>query len=141
MSIHLGTGQKYTILLKTNNISNTIQNRLSVQVSLIGLSFLITNQEDGEVVFFYEKSFSHSTTPEELFFDIETIFAENEVFQKDFEEVAIVYSTPLYSVVPSSLFDKTKVSDYLKFNSKILANDYISHDVIEHKEMVVVYVP
>lgn len=106
---------------------------------MIGLSFLIEDQENGEVIFFHEKTFSHSTTPEELFFDIENVFAENDIFQQDFEEVAIVYSTSLYSLVPSSLFDETKASEYLKFNSKILANDYISHDIIE--DLVIVYVP
>ena len=43
--------------------------------------------------------------------------------------------------MPSSLFDENKASEYLKFNTKILRNDFISFDEIENENSVVVYVP
>lgn len=129
------------ILQKTNNIQNTLNNRLSVQVSLNGLSFLVTNPESEEVVFFLEKALDHSTTPEELLMDIEAIMFKNNILNKAFSEVSVVYTTPVYSLVPTLLFDETKASEYLKFNSKILANDYMAHDIIENHDIVVVYVP
>lgn len=114
--------------------------RLSVQISLNGLSFLVSN-EDREKVFFLDHKLSHSTTPEELLSEIESIILENDALNADFEEVSVVYSTPIYSLVPSVLFDETKASEYLKFNSKILANDYIAHDLLENLGITVVYVP
>ncbi|HPE82797.1 MAG: DUF3822 family protein [Aequorivita sp.] len=129
------------ILQKTNNIQNTLNNRLSVQVSLNGLSFLITNPESEEAVFFLEKVLDHSTTPEELLMDIEAIMFKNNILNEAFSEVSVVYTTPVYSLVPTLLFDETKASEYLKFNSKILANDYMAHDIIENHDIVVVYVP
>ena len=118
-----------------------MQHRLSVQVSLNGLSFLVTRPGSNEVVFFIEKTFDHSTTPEELLMDIESIIFKNEILNSSFSEVYVIYSTPVYSLVPASLFDETKASEYLKFNSKILANDYMAHDVLENEKIVVVYVP
>lgn len=129
------------MLQKTNNIQNKYNNRLSVQVSLNGLSFLVTNPESGEAIFFAEKKLDHSTTPEELLMDIESIIFKNDILNSEFAEVAVIYSTPVYSLVPNSLFDETKASEYLKFNSKILANDYMAHDVVENHDIVVVYVP
>ncbi len=129
------------MLQKTNNIQNTLQHRLSVQVSLNGLSFLVTNPDTKETVFFIENTLEHSTTPEELLMDIETIMFKNDVLNANFSEVSIIYSTPVYSLVPALLFDETKASEYLKFNSKILANDYMAHDVLEKLDIVVVYVP
>ncbi|MDC7999998.1 DUF3822 family protein [Aequorivita todarodis] len=129
------------ILQKTNNIQNTLNNRLSVQVSLNGLSFLVTNPESETPVFFIEKALDRSTTPEELLMDIEATMFKNDILNEAFAEVAVVYSTPVYSLVPTSLFDETKASEYLKFNSKILANDYMAHDVIEEHDITVVYVP
>lgn len=126
---------------KTNNIQKTLQYRLSVQVSLNGLSFLVTNPETKETEFFIEKTLDHSTTPEELLMDIETVMFKNDILNSNFSEVSIIYSTPVYSLVPTSLFDETKASEYLKFNSKILANDYMAHDVLENLDTVVVYVP
>lgn len=128
-------------LQKSNNIPNKLQNRLSVQVSLNGLSFLVTNPENNESLFFVEKTLDHSTTPEELLMDIESILFKNNILNSDFSEVTVIYATPVYSLVPASLFDETKASEYLKFNSKILANDYMAHDVLENQDIIVVYVP
>lgn len=129
------------MLQKKNNIKNNLYNRLSVQVSLNGLSFLVTDPESSEVIFFHEKILDYSTTPEELLMEIEAIMFDNEVLNSNFQEVSLVYATPIYSLVPASLFDETKASEYLKFNSKILANDYMAHDVLESLDIVVVYVP
>lgn len=129
------------MLPQTDNIHDIIKNRLSVQVSLNGLSFLVTNPQTKETVFFIEKTLDYSTTPEELLMDIESILFQNDILNGNFSEVSVVYSTPVYSLVPSPLFDESKSSEYLKFNSKILANDYMSHDVLEHHDIVVVYVP
>ncbi|MGO3181977.1 MAG: DUF3822 family protein [Aequorivita sp.] len=128
-------------LQTANKIQSTIQNRLSVQVSLNGLSFLVTTPQNKEVVFFLEKILDYSTTPEELLMEIESIMFDNKILNSDFKEVSLVYSTPIYSLVPASLFDETKASEYLKFNSKILANDYMAHDILEDQDIVVVYVP
>src|SRR5690606_22924652 len=125
----------------TNNINNTLHNRLSVQVSLNGLSFLVTNHEKSESLFFIEKTLDHSTNPEELLMEIETIIHKNNILNSDFSEVTLLYATPVYSLVPAQIFDETKASEYLKFNSKILANDYMAHDVLENQGIVVVYVP
>ena len=129
------------MLPQIDNIHDTINNRLSVQVSLNGLSFLVTKPDSFEKVFFIEKMLDHSTTPEELLMDIETVIAQHNILNSKFSEVSIVYATPIYSLVPSSLFDETKASEYLKFNSKILANDYMAYDVLENQNIVVVYVP
>ncbi|WP_313113701.1 DUF3822 family protein [Aequorivita sediminis] len=141
MLILLETGRKSTMLGQTDNIQDNLQYRLSVQVSLNGLSFLVTNPKSEETVFFIEKTLDHSTTPEELLMDIESIMSQNNILNSSFSEVTVVYSTPIYSLVPAPIFDETKASEYLKFNSKILANDYMAHDVIEKHDIVVVYVP
>lgn len=122
-------------------MQSSLQNRLSVQVSLNGLSFLLSNPSSGETVFQKEKNLEHSTTPEELLWEIEQIIRDNQILQSQITEVCVVYSTPVYSLVPASLFDETKASEYLKFNSKILANDYIAHDILEKEGIVIVYVP
>src|SRR5690554_2203679 len=67
--------------------------------------------------------------------------AKNKTWDLPYSEVSLVYATNLYSLVPSVLFDETKASEYLKFNSKILANDYVTYDTVEEKGIKVVYVP
>ena len=128
-------------LAQTKNIATIQSNRLSVQVSLGGLSFLATDVQKRETLFFLEKKLDHNTTPEEVLMEIERIIATHEILDQNFSEVALIYSTSIYTLVPLPMFEESKGVEYLKFNSKILANDYIAHDVLENQEIVVVYVP
>ena len=128
-------------LLKTNKIPENIHSRLSVQVSLTGLSFLVINSETKESLYFSEKIIGRGATPEELLQEIDAEIAENEILQSKFDEVLVIYSNNVYTTVPVSLFDETKASEYLKFNSKILANDFIAHDIIESYDVVLIYIP
>ena len=118
-----------------------IHKRLSVQLSLSGLSFLVTAIETQKTVFFSEKKYAQKQSPEELLLHLQSEFNSNTELQEIFKEVKIIYATSLYSVIPSSLFDETKVSDYLKFNSKILVNDFVAFDTLENNDITVVYIP
>lgn len=102
---------------------------------------MVIDLKEEKVLFFEEKKLNHSTTPEELLMEIEHFISENEMLQQKFEEVSLIYSTTVYGLVPVNLFDESKASEYLKFNSKILANDYIAHDILENQDIVVVYIP
>jgi len=128
-------------LLKTNKILTKSSYRLSVQVSLTGLSFLVLDLEKQETVFFSEKTFGGTRSPEEVLLEIQEIIDKTEVLQSNFLKVSVVFANNIYTVVPTTLFDESKLSEYLKFNSKMLANDYITFDSIDNHEMVVVYVP
>ncbi|MBV1924808.1 MAG: DUF3822 family protein [Flavobacteriaceae bacterium] len=127
--------------LKSNNILNSNYNRLSVQVSLTGLSFLVSKKDSNTVTYFSEKKYDSNITPEELLIDISSVITNELEDQKPFSEIIVIYANHLYTTVPTPLFDETKASDYLKFNSKILANDFISYDTIENKDITSVYVP
>jgi len=125
---------------KKTNLKTLYNKRLSVQISLSGLSFLVTNPISKEVLFFLYKNVS-SSAPEELLAELQDDFSENKDLQDDFDEVNVIYDTNLFSQVPSLLFDKTKASDYLKFNSKIRANDFIAYDSLEENDITTVYIP
>jgi len=141
MLIPVETGQNYTILQKSSNISNPILNRLSVQISMIGLSFLITNAETKEVVFFKEEPLNRPHTPEELQLVLERVLNTHNALEGPFTEVVVLFSTPICTVVPSTLFDANKAIEYLKFNSKILASDFVAYDEVMKQDTVVVYIP
>jgi len=124
-----------------NNIQINSENRLSVQVTLTGLSFLVTNIDSRDKLFFSEKKLDSNLSPEETLLELQKVISNNQNLQGTFKEVSLVYSTNLYTLVPESLFDENKASEYLKFNAKILANDFVAHEVIENYDIVVVYVP
>ena len=135
------TGQNYMTALNKNNILINSYKRLSVQVSLTGLSFLVSHQDTKDAIFFTEKDFDRNYTPEELLFEIQHLIAREPALSDSYVSVSIIYATNMFAVVPAPLFDETKLSEYLKFNAKILANDFIAHDSLTNHDMVVVYVP
>ena len=126
---------------RKNNIDQKLNKRLSVQFSLTGLSFLVTELSSKEALFFLEIKFDNSPSPEELLENLKKSILENEGLQDDFDEILAIYATNLYALVPSPLFDETKASDYLKLNSKILANDFIAHDTLDNQDLIIVYIP
>lgn len=128
------------MIQETINTNDFNSKRLSVQISLNGLSFLVS-EENGTPLLFNENILNHSTTPEEILIELQLFFSENKLWEMDFSEVSIIYSTDIFSLVPSALFDTSKASEYLKFNSKILSNDYIAYDQVTNRDIKVVYVP
>lgn len=124
---------------RETDFSKIKHQKLSVQISLNGLSFLVTGENDEQVLYENEK-WSYATTPFELLSELEKLL--NKLPQESsFTQIDIIYATPIYTLVPKLLFDERKASEYLKFNSKILVNDYISHDHLEALNLMVVYVP
>lgn len=126
---------------QTTNIHTDSYNRLSVQISLTGLSFLVTETTSHKVQYYHHKKFRNTPTPEELLFEIQEALNHTESLAEDFKEVRVIYATNLYTLVPKSLFDSAKASDYLKFNAKILAGDFIANEAVINHDAVVVYVP
>lgn len=135
------TGQNFMTQIKNNNDITISNKRLSVQVSLTGLSFFISNWETKEILFFKKKTFHSSRTPEELLIELEEAFSSISELQVVFKDIHVIYTTDLYTVIPSALYDETNASSYLKYNSKVFLNDYVASDIIENHEMVVVYIP
>lgn len=125
--------------LESNIFPNHNHKMLSVQVSLNGLSFLIAKDENEELSFIEER-WTHSTTPDELLIALEKLFLRLPR-EYSFSKIKVIYSTPVHTVIPSDFFDESKGSEYLKFNSKILVNDYVAHDQLDAQNLTVLYVP
>lgn len=127
----------------TQEENNTIEttNRLSVQVSLAGLSFLITDVVNNEITFFKDIRFSGTLNPEGVLEEIKAAYNELPELNRKFKNVTVVHRNNLFSIVPKVLFDENRLSDYLKFTAKILPTDYIDFDDMDTYGMVNVYVP
>jgi len=126
-------------LLKTNNQTTYSTEKLSVQITLTGLSFLVSTTE-GIPIFFTEEKALNTYNLEELLTKLTHTITTTKELQTNFSSVTLIYTTNNYTLVPMTLFDKNKASEYLKMNTKILSNDHISYDII-NKDIATVYVP
>ncbi len=116
-------------------------NKLSIQVSLNGLSFCTVDTIANAVLSTESINFENERTPYGLQKALVSLFSKHNITQQQFSEIIVVHRNKLFSLVPKSLFDVNEMANYLKFNTKILANDHIAYDEVENHDMITVYVP
>lgn len=128
----------------TNSIlenSKSEYNKLSIQVSLNGLSFCVLDTLSNTVIASERIVFKNELTPYAVQKEIKQLFDENSIQQAKFSEVVVIHRNNLFSLVPKALFNKEELANYLKFNAKILANDHLEYDEVNNLDLVNVYVP
>ncbi|MEZ4793490.1 MAG: DUF3822 family protein [Gelidibacter sp.] len=114
---------------------------LSIQISLNGLSFCILNRNSNTIEFLKAQAFDKKVNPFEVLEHLEKCLKIHPDLNRPFSSVLAIYQNELSNLVPKALFDVEQSADYLKFNSKILKSDFISHDEIAVNESINVYVP
>ncbi len=107
---------------------------------MTGLSFLVSNPNKAEAIYFSEKKFTSQYAPQEILLEIKKEIETNKTLSQCVE-VSVVYANITYTLVPDSLFNENRLSEYLKFNSKILSGDYLAFDTLASQQIHVVYVP
>ena len=131
------------LFMTKKEINNNIENyhKLSIQVSLNGLSFCIVDTIANTIKHFKRLNFGKELSPYETQKELKQLFKESQVADYSFTEVVVIHRNNLFSLVPKPLFDKAELANYLKFNVKILANDLVEYDEIGSYDLVNVYVP
>lgn len=128
---------------KTKKISAIAQHKsLSIQFSLDGFSFCISNSDTNETILFTKYSFSSSiTTPELLLDELIHVFKNDKDLQQDFTSVFAIHQNSLATLVPNALFDRNNLAPYLKYTVKTLQTDFITYDLHNTEEINTVYIP
>ena len=114
---------------------------MSIQVSLNGLSFCVLDTIANTIVQSNKLEFKATSTPYLLLKELKRLLNREKLLNQKYEEVSVIHENNLYCLVPKSLFDKEELPNYLKFNTKLLANDQIVYDELSNQEIVCVYVP
>ena len=115
--------------------------KLSIQVSLNGLSFCILDTENHTVRASEKLIFAKQLTPYAVLKKLKAVFEKHNIPQDQYSEVVTVHRNNLFGLVPKVLFDPNELPNYLKFNTKILANDHLAYDEIDVHNLINVYVP
>ncbi|MFD1294354.1 DUF3822 family protein [Lutibacter holmesii] len=129
----------------TNNtldFKNLEENHLSIQLSLDGFSFCIYNKAQNEFGALGLYEFENSNISPYKHLDlVAEIFQNEPLLQLKYQSVSVSHFNNLNSQVPLPFFEKEKLEDYLKFNVKVLENDFITYDEIVNTDIVNVYIP
>ena len=123
---------------QTTTSQSATQNikRLSVQISLTGLSFLLEFEDSSN--WYYNHPLASGLNPGDVLIQLQEIIQSKPEFQQKAQDVVIVYHHATFCWVPKALLNPDNLADYLKYNAKLLSQDY---DVLEARDMVNVYVP
>lgn len=127
-----------------NNLDfNYLDNsHLSIQINLDGFSFCILNNDLKEITALYHFDyFENNLTLDNILINIQQIVLEEPLLQNKYQSVNITIKNKLNTFVPLELFEEQLVSNYLQYSTKVLSNDFITHDVLEKDQLVNVYIP
>ncbi|MBT9189604.1 MULTISPECIES: DUF3822 family protein [Zobellia] len=126
-----------------NNTGEPVENfkKLSIQVSLNGLSFCVFDTVANTILNSEKVVFAKELTPYEILKRLKLLFSSHTIEKEQFSEIVVVHRNNLFSLVPKALFNENELANYLKFNTKILANDHLAYDELESFEINNVYVP
>jgi len=115
--------------------------KLSIQVSLTGLSFCCFDTLNNTVSSFKEihfEQFNKNLKVEDLFANA---FDEHPELQEQYDDVLVIHSNNLSTFVPAPLFDENYLGSYLQYNTKVFETDFFAFDEISNYEINAVYIP
>ena len=126
---------------QNTNITEKKYKKLSIQVSLTGLSFCCFDTLKNTVISFNEVRFENFDKT----IKIEGLFAEafrNYTELTDsYDEVLVIHNNNLSTFVPAPLFEENFLSSYLQYNTKVFETDFFAFDEITNYDMNAVYIP
>ncbi len=126
------------MVITNNDITQKTYKKLSIQVSLSGLSFCVFDLLSNKVINTMSILFEKNKVIEEQLW---RTFVDYPILTKSFDEVMVIHDNNLNTFVPTSLFDIHFLASYLQYNAKIFETDFYTHDIIFPYEMNNVYVP
>ncbi len=133
-----------TVQKKNSNISlkKTKDIALSIQFSLDGFSFCVSDTRTKKDIFFTEYLFEETqNSPEDLLKKIKTIFKSDANLQLEYSNVTIIHQNNLATIVPNTYFEENSLANYLNYNIKTLKNDFIAFDDVLKIDAKNVYIP
>ena len=130
--------------IKSKNIDfNNLENsHLSIQLRLDGFSFCVFNKDIQEITALSDFDFPETNpSPHKHLEYIETVFNKEELLQKKYHSFNATHTNNLSTLVPKPFLNKDNLADYLKFDIKVLENDFITADEINNTEITNIYIP
>ena len=126
------------MVITNNDITNKNFKKLSIQVSLSGLSFCVFDLITHKIIAHNELPLNPNQVVEEQLWKAFTTFP---VLSNPYDEIIVVHDNSINTFVPNAIFDENFLGSYLQYNVKVFETDLFSHDAITPYDFQNVYVP
>jgi len=114
---------------------------LSIQVRLDGFSFFVQNNLSKTIDTYKHIPYQHKVDPNHLLNELQEIYAQEKLLSEPYSRIDVIYINPLFTLVPKALFKEEHLTDYLKFNTKLLKTDFVAYDELKDQDLINVYIP
>jgi len=127
--------------ITSNNQIQHITKALSIQINLSGLSFCVLNTNTQTIEQLETIHFDSQKNSSTVLDAVKHVFNTNTKLHQEFSIVTIIHQNIWQTLVPKALFNEDLLTDYLKYNTKILKTDFIAYDELNTNDIVSVYIP
>jgi len=126
------------MVITNNDITQKTYKKLSIQVSLSGLSFCVIDLITNKILITNSITFEKNIVIEEQLW---RVFVDYPILNNFYDEIIVVHNNNLNAFVPNSLFTVSFLGSYLQYNTKVFETDFFTFDAILPYEINNVYVP
>lgn len=112
--------------------------KLSLQISLTGLSFCCFDTLNWQITAFKQVKFERYKAIEEQLWKT---FLNHAELTRPYDEIMVLHDNNLNTFVPGALFDENFMASYLQYNTKVFETDFFTFDAIGSYDINNVYVP
>jgi hypothetical protein len=126
------------MVVTSNDITQRNYKKLSIQVSLSGLSFCVFDTITTKILTYNSTTFKPNEVIEGQLWNA---FINNTVLSKPYDEITVLHDNNINTFVPKPLFDVNTIASYLQYNVKVFETDFFAFDEIHNYEINNVYVP
>ena len=127
-------------MMQSQEIKIEPSTSLIIKLGSYGVTLVISDNL-GNIIEFNQKEFKDYVEDSYLTENLELFIKESDINISNIINVELIVCNKLSSIVPKNLFEEKLSLDYLKFNSKLLKDDYPANDMIEEIGAVNVYLP
>jgi hypothetical protein len=122
-------------------ITNKNYKKLSIKVSLNGLSFCIFDTLNNTIISVKELYFDTVQQFTKVEEHLTTAFNDIVELKDSYDEILIIHDNNLSTFVPEPLFDENFLASYLQYNTKVFDTDFFAFDVLSNYQMNTVFIP
>jgi hypothetical protein len=127
--------------LQNLNITSKKYKKLSIQVSLTGLSFCCFDTLNNIITTMKEVQFDTSNKTVKIEDLLTDVFKNNAELKQSYDEIMVIHTNNLSTFVPTALFDEDYLGSYLQYDTKVFETDFFTYDQISNYHMNSVYIP
>ncbi len=131
--------QEFAFVDETLDLNLTLSYKLSIQVSLNGLSFCILDPVRNKFIALSHKNFEKDLLLNDLQNIVENYIDNNELLNKEYKNTRIIWQSFKSTLIPEKYFDDKNLKKHFELNHKMDDLDEIHFKKLKYSESYSVY--